>query len=243
MDVLEKEQINASVAAEHWYYESKFCLLKKHILALPLEPASFSSADIGSGLGLFLHKMQENGLASPSRSIGVDPAYDYPRPAFQSDITIYPDFPQGRTYDLLMLMDVLEHVENDVAVLRNAISHSKANGYVFITVPALPFLWSSHDRFLGHFRRYTLCTLNQLIHDAGGLEILKMHYFFAGILPAVIPVRMIKAKSKAPKTSDMKAVSRPLNSLLRTICKFELGLTEHNRIAGLSAVALCKTKS
>ncbi|MEI6490960.1 MAG: class I SAM-dependent methyltransferase [Verrucomicrobiota bacterium] len=242
MDVLEREQISNRVLSGHWYYESKFRLLRKHISRLPLPTASFSSVDVGSGLGLFLHKMERHGLASPDRSIGVDPAYEAPRHAFESQIVIYPDFPAGRQFDLLVLMDVLEHVEDDAEVLKNALRHALPGGYVFITVPALPALWSSHDRFLGHYRRYTLKTLNSLVEKTGALEVLDTHYFFAGILPLAAPVRLLRSRTAEPRTSDMKALSGVANALLKLFCTAELVVAGLNKTAGLTAVMLCKVK-
>ena len=242
MDVVEKSQLDASSAASHWYYEAKFRLLQKHLLSLPLVPSDFTCADVGSGLGIFLHKLETAGLASQSRSIGVDPAYSTPHKAYQSGITIYPAFPPDSLYDVLMLMDVLEHVGDDAALLEHAAAHTTRPGYVFITVPALPALWSSHDIFLGHYRRYTLQSLERLIRKNNRLEILKLHYFFAGILPAAIPVRLMKAGRTTPVNSDMAPVPEPWNRWLAEYCKLELAVATHNRIAGLTAVALCKIK-
>ncbi|HEX8372074.1 MAG TPA: methyltransferase domain-containing protein [Chthoniobacterales bacterium] len=242
MDVVEREQLDSAVISNHWYYEAKFALLEKHVRSLPLALDSFTSADVGSGLGLFLHKMEKVGLASPGRSIGVDPAYDSPQKAFQSEIIIHPGFPELEVFDLLMLMDVLEHVEDDLALLKNTLRRASHNGFVLITVPALPVLWSAHDRFLGHFRRYTLASLERLILATGQLEMIELHYYFACILPAAVPVRLLRARAESPMNSDMSAVPAALNSLLTRYCKMELGVAKLNQRAGLTAVALCKLK-
>jgi hypothetical protein len=113
---------------------------------------------------------------------------------------------------------------------------------VLITVPALPVLWSAHDRFLGHFRRYTLASLERLILATGQLEMIELHYYFACILPAAVPVRLLRARAESPMNSDMSAVPAALNSLLTRYCKMELGVAKLNQRAGLTAVALCKLK-
>ena len=242
MDIVEREQLNQNQTENHWYYESKYALLKKHILSLELENDSFTTADVGSGIGLFLHKLERDGLASPKRSLGIDPAYKAAAMAFRSSIPIQPAFPQQISYDIILMMDVLEHVEDDLALLRDVIPRIKTGGYVLITVPALPFLWSSHDVFLGHYRRYTLNSLKKLILNSDKLEILKTHYYFASILPAAIPVRLLNFQNIHNNSSDMKLQPSILNFMLKMICNAELGISHLNQLFGLTAVALCKKK-
>jgi hypothetical protein len=137
-------------------------------------------------------------------------------------------------------MDILEHVEDDQAILKNINKYAKKGTYVFITVPAHPCLWSSHDRFLGHFRRYTLKKMNTLIKHIPQFEVIHSHYYFAGILPLIIPIRLVQNKKMKPTSSDLKAVWQPVNILLEYICKNELFCSKFNRLAGLSAVVVCK---
>ena len=242
MDIVEREQLNLKIVANHWYYESKYQLLKMHLHALPLQMDSFRTVDVGTGLGLFLHKLELDKLASPTRSAGIDPGYSTAGNVFESNIPIFPDFPAGVKFDLALLMDVLEHVEDDKALLSDVISHMDNRGYMFITVPALPMLWSGHDRFLGHFRRYTLTSLRNLILSTGELEIISLHYHFASILPVVIPIRLLNSFTNNPESSDMRPIPTILNSILKKICMLELRCCQKNLVAGLSVVALCKKK-
>ena len=239
MDVVENEQLTEKQATEHWYYHAKYCMIKKHILDLFVSLSQISIADVGTGIGLFLKKLEKEGLASPNRSIGIDPAHETPSTAVGSLIPIVPYFPSGSSYDLVLMMDVLEHVENDLALINNTAEHIRQNGYLLITVPALPFLMSSHDRFLGHYRRYTINSLRDVINKSENIRVMKLHYFFAGILPIAIPKRLYN-KNKSGVTSDMKPLSKNLNFILKALCSIELKISSYNRIAGLSAVAVCK---
>ncbi|MDX6767739.1 MAG: class I SAM-dependent methyltransferase [Candidatus Methylacidiphilales bacterium] len=240
MDVTEKEQMIGGEALAHWYYKAKFALLLEHLRSLPLDPERFTCVDVGSGLGLFLHKLEQVGLASPARSLGVDPVYAQVTTALNSRIEIHPSFLPGKTYDLAIMMDVLEHVPDDQKVLSDSVSRVSKNGYVFITVPALPFLYSSHDRFLGHYRRYTIASLRRLLESEGRLEILRTHYFFASILPLAVPVRMRGWLNRNPTSSDMKTLPVWAGVLLERVCRWELSWACQNRLAGLSVVALCR---
>jgi SAM-dependent methyltransferase len=239
MDVAEKDQVTPSEALNHWYYNAKCTLIQKHIQSLSLDPFRMSTADVGCGLGLFLHKLQVLGYTSPERSIGVDPAYPNPSFALGTSIPILPNFPKDRMFDFIMLMDVLEHVKNDSEVLQSATRHVAPGGYIFITVPAMPVLFSSHDRFLGHYRRYTINSLRLLLNEIPGLSLLRSHYYFACVLPLAIPMRLLDWRGKTRASSDMKPLPRFLNLILWSICRLELQICKANTYAGLTVVAVC----
>src|SRR3546814_19735603 len=71
-------------------------------------------------------------------------------------------------------MDVLEHVEDDAGLLRTYLDKAPPQAQAVITVPAFQFLWSHHDVFLEHHRRYTLKTLSRVVERAGAVP-LRMH--------------------------------------------------------------------
>jgi hypothetical protein len=86
-------------------------------------------------------------------------------------------------YNLILFLDVIEHVEDDYVFLNDVVNKYASYGAVIlITAPAFNFLFSSHDRFLGHFRRYSLKQLNVLIHNLR-FECLSSGYLFLSILP------------------------------------------------------------
>lgn len=87
------------------------------------------------------------------------------------------------------LFDVIEHVADDRALLSSARKALRQNGLVFVTVPALPALWSGEDDYAGHVRRYTRASLNDVLTRAG-LRVLRSSYFFA---PLVLPVALLRA--------------------------------------------------
>lgn len=242
MDVAEHDQILPEEAKRHWYYQAKFNLLRECLLRLPIDPDAFTCADVGCGVGLFLNMMEEAGLAAPNRTVGIDSAYTGMTPSFESGITIYPKFPEGRKYDCLIFMDILEHAVDDVRVLEDSVQYLTQGGFAFITVPAMSFIFSSHDRFLGHQRRYTLRTLRKTIGAVSGLTPLTLHYFFAGVfLPAAL-VRIACRNTKARTASDMSPVPGFLNRILLYLSLAELRICQYNRYAGLTAVAVCQLR-
>jgi len=71
-------------------------------------------------------------------------------------------------YDVVLLLDVIEHLDDDVAGLRAARRCLRDEGLLVVAVPAYPSLWSAHDVALGHRRRYTAIELRRVVELAGG---------------------------------------------------------------------------
>ena len=94
----------------------------------------------------------------------------------------YRDLPLGR-YNLVLLMDVLEHVQEDNGFLAEIVDRYLAkDGLLIITVPAFPFLYSRHDAYLAHYRRYGRKQLVRLIKDSN-LFCVRSGYLFLSLLP------------------------------------------------------------
>jgi SAM-dependent methyltransferase len=88
------------------------------------------------------------------------------------------------TFGLILLLDVLEHVDDDERFLREIVEKNLApEGYLVITAPMFQVLFTSHDAFLGHYRRYSLTELARLT-DAGGLQCISSGYLFTSLLCA-----------------------------------------------------------
>lgn len=101
---------------------------------------------------------------------------------------------KGHSFDYVMLFDVLEHIDNDVAALSNIarIVSATGKGRLLVRVPALQAIYGENDRAIGHFRRYSKKSLGNLL-ESSGFEILKIGYQnIAGILPWFIIGRGMK---------------------------------------------------
>lgn len=243
MDVLEREQLAPQRALEHWYYQAKFKLLIEALTSVGCLQSETRIADVGCGIGLFLTFLEQTGYAKPEQLLGIDPAYTTATNAIGGGAQIFPTWPKDEAVDLALLMDVLEHTPDDLAVLREAADHVQCGGYVFITVPAFSWLYSAHDRFLGHFRRYTARSLESVIRKCGALEVVHLHYYYASILPLAVPWRLARRSGSVRACSDLKELPGWLNALLRMVTRAELKVAPRNRLAGLSVVALCRKVS
>lgn len=102
------------------------------------------------------------------------------------------ELPEHGQYDLILLLDVLEHLEDDRGFLAGlAARHLAPGGTVLITVPAFQALFSRHDTFLGHYRRYTL---GELVRTARGVDlgiIGSGYLFFSLLLPKLILFKLL----------------------------------------------------
>jgi hypothetical protein len=99
----------------------------------------------------------------------------------------------------LILMDVLEHIENDGAFLKYALARIPVGGLAFITVPAFQFLFSEHDAFLRHYRRYDRGELLALINGQG-LRVRECRYFYASLFFARLAGLLFRKKGKGKQT-------------------------------------------
>lgn len=234
---LKEEGILLDSVSDHWYYRSKADAVKRYLGDIPTNQI----LDIGAGSGFFSKQLLRRTMAE--KAIGVDICYQVEKDEiFASKSFQFRKRSENTNADLVLLMDVLEHVENDMSFLREQISKVPSDTRFLITVPAFTFLWSEHDEFLEHKRRYTLGQLEDLVRETG-LSIERGSYYFGFIFPLAIVFRVLgkwrRSSNNGPK-SDLKQYPRLINKVLSFICWLELPLLPYNRLAGLSAFCLAR---
>ena len=143
------------------------------------------------------------------------------------------------SFDAALLLDVLEHVD-DRSLLQQARYVLRPGGWLVLTVPALPWLWSYRDRAAGHLRRYTRAGLRQAL-SSEGYAIRDLRYYQCLLLPLVLATRLFGRRG--PALRDLEERPLPLMNALMT--KINLAEVRWNeRIAwpwGSSLVAVCQT--
>ena len=105
------------------------------------------------------------------------------------------------TYDAMVLLNVLEHIEDDVAASRHIARMLKPGGFAVIEVPAGPELFDDYDRQLQHFRRYTLQNICSVVEHAG-LVVERRNYLGALIYPAFYLAK--KLSQRRPKSASQR---------------------------------------
>jgi len=127
------------------------------------------------------------------------------------------------SFDLVLALDVIEHVEDDVHALTECHRILRTGGFLVVTVPAFMSLWSPWDESLGHKRRYTLTDLVGAFQRAG-LSVKESTYIFFFVFPVAILIRSLKRliqKDAKRYSSDFIPLPRVLNSLLLQIGRLE----------------------
>ncbi len=237
MDLKEEQAIGGDPAS-HWYYISKGRAIATLIGAGPFR----SVLDVGAGSGVFSRMLTDAGVAESA--VCVDPNYsDDWLAAHRAGAVRYLRSVAESDAPLIMMIDVIEHVDNDIALIGNYARMAKPGTKFLISVPAFNFLWSSHDDFLEHRRRYTLGTLERAV-AAAGLRPLRLRYFFGLLFPAVAAMRIADRALKGggqAKESAMKPAPGWLTKTLVAIHDVErAALFPINRLAGVTAFCLAE---
>ena len=200
----------------HWYYSHKFWFIKNVFMPRSENPRKL--IDIGAGSALFSSELLRLNLIDSA--VAVDTGYedDYKDSASGIEFRRSSDF-QGFTDYLLT--DVLEHVENDLGFLSEIVHEAPSSSQFVITVPALMSLWSNHDVFLKHYRRYTKRELEDLVIQSG-LTVNSCRYTYGTVFPLAYLQRRFSRKD-APQ-SQLKEDGKLVSALLK------IGLMPDKRI-------------
>lgn len=179
--------------------------------------------DIGCGVGTTL-----KGLEKAGRGYGVDVAPNAVKYCLErgvdavcvGDASRLPY--QSERFDLVICIDVLEHVEDDLGALREMLRVTRPGGAMIFTVPAFQFLWSRRDEQCHHFRRYGLSEVKGKATEAG-LRILRATYINLPLLvPLFLLVKVGHLIRRNPSLQmDYVLVPRPINTLLGLVVRAE----------------------
>lgn len=231
MDVKETAVLGDNINS-HWYYGSK-----AQFVSDALRSIRFSTIlDVGAGSGFFSRHLLRN--TSARQAWCVDTAYPSDFDETESGKPLHFCRKVGSVHaDLTLFMDVLEHVDDDVGMIEEYAAKVPADSHFLMTVPAFQFLWSGHDDFLEHKRRYTLPQLESVVRQAG-LNVVHGSYCFGLVFPLAAAVRLLP-KSQEPG-SQLKRHTWLVNTILSAACSIERNVARFNRLGGLTAVCLAR---
>jgi SAM-dependent methyltransferase len=189
----------ARVEREHWWFRAKRALVADQIVRFEAEDGPL--LDVGCGTGGLLEALADRrtvvGAELDPRAIGLAARAVGGARLLRASATDLPVRSGGA--GVVTALDVVEHLDDDVAALRElgrvvadgigvADGVGVADGLVVVAVPAYPWAWSDHDVRLGHRRRYTRATLAAAA-EAAGLEVLRTTYFHSWLAPIAFLVR------------------------------------------------------
>jgi SAM-dependent methyltransferase len=203
----------------HWWWRSREVAV---LSVLHRHRGSASPArilDIGCGDGLFFRALEEFGEAEGLESSA---ALLSPHGPYRARIHVAPfdaRFRSGKEYDLILMLDVLEHLDNPAEALRLAASLLPPGGSLLLTVPAFRLLWTNHDLINHHRTRYRRGTLRPLLKEAGFL-VVDQRYWYQWTCPVKLAQRFVEGLFRLPPA--LPAVPPHwLNTLLYRLSRFE----------------------
>jgi len=146
-----------------------------------------------------------------------------------------------QSFDVVLITDVLEHIENDGASAKAALSLARPGGIVVATVPAYQWLFSPRDAYHHHFRRYGKNQFRRL-WNAADVQIELLSHYNTALFPAAAAVRLCsKLMSRRSKPGDLSIPRRSINEQLARLMKCEANLLGRIPMPfGLSLVCLAR---
>lgn len=226
----------------HWWFRGRKLILEDVINRLTL-PKNPTITDIGSGSGDLLPMLLQNDAVVTSAESDEYSANSI-RNKFGERIKITQSLQdhllqQKERIDLITAFDVLEHIENDELILKNIHGALKPGGVLVCTVPACPFLWSTHDEYSHHYRRYTKKELDRKM-IASGFQIELLTYFNFFLFFPLILLRAIK-KIFRSKSTDFHHEPQWLQTPLAYLFGLERYIIRHGGFPiGVSLLCIVK---
>lgn len=197
--------------------------------------------DVGCGTGFFLDRARES-----YSTAGVDPSsialamcerrrLEDVKQGSATDLSSL----HGERFDLVTLLDVIEHVDDDISALQAARATLVPGGHIVVTVPAFQFLWTAHDDLNHHRRRYTKHRLRTAL-EASGFDVVHITYFNCYLFPLAFLERIGKRLLRLDGGPDLSLPPTLLNRAMRVIFGAERQRLEKGRSfpVGLSVLAV-----
>lgn len=131
---------------------------------------------------------------------------------------------KDNSVNCIVLMDVLEHIENENEFLENVLDKLMEGGTILITVPAHQFLFSEHDKFLDHYRRYNKKRLLDTV-SKHKVEIEEMFYFYSILFIArMLQILFYRLKIIKPNNKGVGAWQYSQTCVITKIIKIFLNI-------------------
>lgn len=214
----------ADVEPRHWWFRVRRDIVLESMNKLI--PQGSRILDMGCGTGFLTQ-----GLGRFGRVLGCDSsteALDFCRTHSDCDVLLTDEFFSRNdlhgSFDVICLFDVIEHIDDDRALLKNLVPYLKPNGRFVLTVPAFNIFWGHHDVVSQHKRRYHAAAVHDVLGDIGFAPI-KNTYFNLLLSPLVFFSRLLERFTrKMPADGDLELPPRWINDLLLRVFSIETRL-------------------
>jgi SAM-dependent methyltransferase len=206
--------------ARHWWWRAREHHVMRFVRRYARPGPAAKALDVGCGDGLFWSRLTD---FAQVEGVEPDPLLVPAGSPLRDRIEIA-DFlvgrPRAADHDLVLMLDVLEHIENSGAALRRVASLLGPDGRFVVTVPALRYLWSNFDVLSGHHRRYTKRSLRAELEGAG-LQVLTIrHCYTWTVAPLVLRKWFFRAET-GEDSHFVKPPIAPLNQFLYLLSRLD----------------------
>lgn len=214
----------AQLDGRHWWFTARRRILDGVIERIVRPPEDARILELGAGTGHNLAMLSRFGTVEASE---LDPiarelaSERLGRPVVEAALPDLSMFPAG-SYDLVALLDVLEHVPDDKGSLKAIHELLKPGAALLLTVPINPWMWTAHDVAHHHHRRYRKQEIRKLAEGAG-YQIDLLSPFNSLLFPPIAAVRLV-GKLSNKDDSDDAMPSAPVNRILDTVFGLERSL-------------------
>ncbi|CAK0758777.1 Methyltransferase family protein [Gammaproteobacteria bacterium] len=230
----------ANSETRHWWFIGRRVILTQIIHTLHMPPNA-KILEIGSGTGGNLEMLASFGKVSALEMDASARAIASERTRNRFDIRLGScpsDLPFiAERFDLICLFDVLEHIDDDLGTLTALKGLVAEGGRVLVTVPAHPWLWSVHDEFLHHKRRYSYGALRQKVSDSGFTPT-RISYFNTVLFPLAVMMRWKDKLLDSSAASGTQVPFEPINKIFSYLFGLERFLLRKNNLP-LGVSLLC----
>lgn len=231
-----------SLEDQHWWFSGRRRIVGQMLASIDL-PEQTRILDAGCGTGGNLNFLSQFGEVTGVELDDGAAVLARERGSWSVLKGSLPDkmpFAEQR-FDLIVLLDVLEHIDDDNASLRTLQNLLAPGGYLVLTVPAFPFLWSPHDEEHHHKRRYPAAGLQEVIQNAG-LRLQYMSYFNTWLFPLVAAIRLVRRVFPAGEVGRDVALPKPVvNRMLKALFSSERHwIGRHRMPFGISLLAVAR---
>jgi len=235
----------AETEAEHWWFRARRDVLQTMLDRLAL-PRGARVLEVGSGTGGNLDMLAGFGTVS---GLEMDPtarALSARKTGAHFDIRAGrcpDDVPfNGERFDLICFFDCLEHIADDTGSLARMQSLLTPRGRIVVTVPAGQKLWSAHDVYLHHHRRYSRDSLTRCA-AAAGYEVERITYFNTVLYPLAVAARWTDRLLQRKRSTGDAIPPRALNAALYRIFSAERHWLAHAPLPyGVSLLAVLRKR-
>jgi SAM-dependent methyltransferase len=203
----------------HYWFDHRKACIREAVNGCLGNSAGSRVLEFGCGDGDVL-----GALAREHRSFGFDRGFEDLAAARSNCLSVVAGEgaspPFSRSFDLVGLFDVVEHVPNDVGLLRIASALARPGGWVLLTVPADPALWTTLDEYAGHERRYTRAMVEDLCEKAS-LELVSVAPMFRALWPLARARAALRGTRPVEDLESEFRVGALWNRLLSTVLRAE----------------------